>query len=259
MKLSFLQQADAKILVKSLLEVKIEFDQPGATPFHDVVRNGQIALVSLLLIYRADVNSRNKNQQTALHLANLRNQGKILELLLCNKAQINSKDNQGLTPLHYAATNGLFEHIKILVENGAAVNQTTDAGISPLFYLGYYFQPKQDKQLKERNRGIKYLVEHNANVDGRPIHKLPLLYYAAYHKQRALFFYLWDKSIAKDVIEVCRLPEFRQACDNIEAFKHESKHEREQGSLTRVLAKLNFFGEKQSSIAEIITSYIFQK
>jgi len=54
-----------------------------------------------LLSKGADVNSRDNDGRTPLHLAYLSGHVQVAELLLSKGADVNSKDNDGRTPIYY--------------------------------------------------------------------------------------------------------------------------------------------------------------
>jgi ankyrin repeat protein len=51
---------------------------------------------------------------------------------LAHGADVNARDNNGVTPLHIAAENGNCDLVSILIANGADVNVKDKAGESPL-------------------------------------------------------------------------------------------------------------------------------
>ena len=61
-------------------------------------------MAELLLANKAEVNARDNNGGTPLHLRRLNGHKDVAELLLANKADVNAKDNSDGTPLHEAAS-----------------------------------------------------------------------------------------------------------------------------------------------------------
>ena len=65
------------------------------------------------------VDYKNKDGQTALHYAALRNDSQMVKLLVDNQALIDSADSLGRTPLHFASQNDSIAAAKILIEHQA--------------------------------------------------------------------------------------------------------------------------------------------
>ena len=63
----------------------------------------------MLLRHGADVNARDKNWQTPLHVAAANNSVKCAEYLIPLLANVNISDRSGRTALHHAAFNGHIE------------------------------------------------------------------------------------------------------------------------------------------------------
>jgi ankyrin repeat protein len=70
---------------------------------HLAVAKDHKDIAELLLANKADVNARDNNGVTPLHLAAGRN---VAELLLANMAEVNARDNHGATPLYIASATG---------------------------------------------------------------------------------------------------------------------------------------------------------
>ena len=67
--------------------------------------------VETLLRHSADVNARDKNWQTPLHVAAANNAVKCAEYLIPLLANVNISDRSGRTALHHAAFNG---HVEVI-------------------------------------------------------------------------------------------------------------------------------------------------
>ena len=72
------------------------FEMP---PLTWAVTMGQIEAAELLLQHGADINGRNRDRNTALHLAVFLGRAEIAKLLIKNGADVNAKNNDGATPI----------------------------------------------------------------------------------------------------------------------------------------------------------------
>jgi ankyrin repeat protein len=89
----------------------------------------------LLDTYHVDVNVRNKNGGTPLHVAASQAQPEALEILLQHNALVDARAKNGATPLHFAAFKrkaGHLEAARILLKHNADVNARMDNGATPL-------------------------------------------------------------------------------------------------------------------------------
>jgi ankyrin repeat protein len=74
--------------------------------------------VELLLASKAEVNAKDGNHYTPLHLAAEEGHKDEVELLLASKAEVNAKDSKGETPLHLAAYIGRKDVADLLRQHG---------------------------------------------------------------------------------------------------------------------------------------------
>ena len=74
----------------------LHFEMP---PLTWAVTMGQIEAAELLLQHGADINGRNRDRNTALHLAVFLGRAEIAKLLIKNGADVNAKNNDGATPI----------------------------------------------------------------------------------------------------------------------------------------------------------------
>jgi ankyrin repeat protein len=72
----------------------------------------------------ADINIRNDNNNTVLHLAAESGSVDIMKLLLDKGMSVNLTNTDECTPLHISAQFGNLGATKFLVERGAALNYT---------------------------------------------------------------------------------------------------------------------------------------
>jgi len=127
-------------------------------------------IITMLLFYGANVNSKDNNGSTAMHQALERYYGKedlvkeIIIVLLAHGADVNLQDENGNTVLHDAvctydpgAGRKVLEIIKILLDHRADLNITNNAGNTPLTFAerGQFYDLKQflrsvDKKVEEK-------------------------------------------------------------------------------------------------------------
>ena len=74
----------------------LHFEMP---PLNWAVTMGQTAAAELLIQHGADVNGRNRDDNTALHLAMFLGRAETAELLLKSGADVNARNNDGATPI----------------------------------------------------------------------------------------------------------------------------------------------------------------
>jgi ankyrin repeat protein len=106
-------------------------------------------VADLLLANKAEVNAKNLNGTTPLHVAASMGHKEIAESLLAHKADVNARDKDGLTPLGVAVQCGeiwdsstvgpsqrlIWDFkgvVELLLTHGADVNATNNQGETPL-------------------------------------------------------------------------------------------------------------------------------
>ncbi|MDR1308136.1 MAG: ankyrin repeat domain-containing protein [Treponema sp.] len=140
-------------------------DSAGNTPLHIAVKNRvDVGIIETILNRHAAVNARNKEGNTALHIANMVNHesagtllisrgadifasnsngenplylafhlpGGIREWMLTQKT-LEARDGLGNTALHYAAQWKLAVHVPLLVRKGSKPEAANATGETPLF------------------------------------------------------------------------------------------------------------------------------
>lgn len=127
----------------------------------------------------ADVNKKDKNGNTPLHIAAKGGFITVIMLLIENGANVNERNNQGETPLHIISSNNspesfmnshtnekfyaekspvlIIETIMLLIENGALVNSKDNDGNTPLHIASKEALPEI----------AELLIKNNANVNER--------------------------------------------------------------------------------------------
>jgi len=126
--------------VKSLLDndpsLLYSKDEQGKTPLHWAAGREQLEIMKLLLdTYHVNVDVRNDNNGTPLHVSAAQAHPGAAKILIEHHAQIDARAGDNATPLCYAAIKGKAGHIevaRILIENGADVNARMNNGATPL-------------------------------------------------------------------------------------------------------------------------------
>ena len=84
--------------------------------------NGKLDCVKALIEAGADLNAKENDGWTALHLAACNGKLDCVKALIEAGADLNAKDNDGWTALHLAARYGKLDCVKALIEAGADLN-----------------------------------------------------------------------------------------------------------------------------------------
>jgi len=95
------------------------------------VKKGELSKVRDLIKRGANVNIKDKDGKTPLHIAVENNYEDIVKVLIQNNADVNIKDNNGNTPLHIAIMNGNEFIIKELLKAKADKNIKNNEGKTP--------------------------------------------------------------------------------------------------------------------------------
>ena len=113
---------------------------PATMSLWDAVGEGNIAQVKAHLYRKADINSKDVDGQTPLHVAARVDHVEMAKLLLAHGANVNEKDTQGKTPLFAAARKGSREMVELLVAHGADINARNNDGWTPLHLVACFAQ-----------------------------------------------------------------------------------------------------------------------
>ncbi|MCL4360852.1 ankyrin repeat domain-containing protein [Candidatus Dependentiae bacterium] len=103
-----------------------------------------------LIFYKADVNAENGIRTTPLHIATSRNDRDITKLLLAAKANVNVRNNVDATPLQISIKNQNAAIVEILIKAGADINAKDKFGRTPLDYAEVFAGDSIIKILKEK-------------------------------------------------------------------------------------------------------------
>ncbi|CAD8139697.1 unnamed protein product [Paramecium pentaurelia] len=107
---------NVRLLVNTNLKAK---NKEGNSAIHLASQNGHIECVKILIENGLLINFAGRNRMTALHFAAAYNHLELVEYLLDEGARINAKDKFGRTPLIMAARNGNLAILSKLLYYGA--------------------------------------------------------------------------------------------------------------------------------------------
>lgn len=100
----------------------------------DAAYENDLAAVQAFLAKGADIEARDRDGDTALHMAAIQASPAVIAALIAAGADPNALSTDGQTPLFHAAEHGNLPAVQALLVAGADVNARTKAGHTPLFY-----------------------------------------------------------------------------------------------------------------------------
>jgi ankyrin repeat protein len=131
------------------------------TPLHAAVHQEDLDLVVLLLERGADMESRDRHDQTALYVASSCGYAEVVRSLIDRGADLNVEcGNRGgwfkakWTPLHVASKNGWLEVAGLLLVHGTGVNHQDNWGKSALHIASRHASSNL----------VRLLLDHGANA-----------------------------------------------------------------------------------------------
>jgi len=159
------------VRVAHLLTTSIPVDSRGPggrTPLHFAVEKENLRIIHLLLAYHADVMTPDHQGQTVLHLSAIKGAVEVLEDLLLSSTltDIDIRNGDGQTPLHLAITHNHAPVIELLVEHESSPNATNQHGQTPL-HLAVSREDLHIATLLVRHGAIARLADPNGRT---PLH-----------------------------------------------------------------------------------------
>jgi hypothetical protein len=110
-----LVHGSSDIVKKKPYLANVKDDESGNSLLHMLAYSDREAQMSLLVSFNADINDRNRNNETPLHWAAVNGCIRAAALLINTGADVNIRDNSGSYPLHCAAENGHSEIVALLI------------------------------------------------------------------------------------------------------------------------------------------------
>ena len=158
-------------------------DKANDTPLHLAIRGNMSRLSGILLKHGADTNAENNESMTPLQILLERyytnDECNILDLtslLLDKGAEVNRRDKANDTLLHMAIRRNRFKIAETLIKRGADANAENDKGVTPLHMLSESQSPYNDED-KNLNL-VLLLLKNGAEVNKRDWAKNTPLYLA---------------------------------------------------------------------------------
>nr|Q25338.1 RecName: Full=Delta-latroinsectotoxin-Lt1a; Short=Delta-LIT-Lt1a; AltName: Full=Delta-latroinsectotoxin; Short=Delta-LIT; Flags: Precursor [Latrodectus tredecimguttatus]CAA63363.1 delta-latroinsectotoxin precursor [Latrodectus tredecimguttatus]prf//2211313A delta-latroinsectotoxin [Latrodectus tredecimguttatus] len=164
-----------KIALRFLLKnqsIDIELkDKNGFTPLHIAAEAGQAGFVKLLINHGADVNAKtSKTNLTPLHLATRSGFSKtVRNLLESPNIKVNEKEDDGFTPLHTAVMSTYMVVDALLNHPDIDKNAQSTSGLTP-FHLAI---------INESQEVAESLVESNADLNIQDVNHMAPIHFAA--------------------------------------------------------------------------------
>lgn len=127
----------------------------------------KIDMVETLIKLGTDVNYKDQNEESPLHIATAMGLKECTILLLSNGAKIEAASNTGWTPLFEAVMKGKYEIAKLLIEKGAKIDVIDNEGNTPLHSAAGW----------NRIDCAKLLIDKGANKDAlNKVGRSPIFY-----------------------------------------------------------------------------------
>ena len=138
-------------------------NENGETPLHIASHVNRVDIAKLLVLNGADINAKSAFGWTPLHSACIdsRLTASVAEFLILTGADIHARTADDATPLHAAARGGHSGTVKLLIEKGADVNARTKVGDTPLHWAAQRGKYDQEGTVKVLlSAGAEVLVKN---------------------------------------------------------------------------------------------------
>jgi len=153
-------QQMCEILLSAGANINLQTDF-GKTPLHTAIQEEQEGIIDFLISKKADVKAQNDAQVGVLHFGAATKDHKILEKLLkIKELNINERNGNGKTPLHIAAERNSLDHIKLLLSHSSGADPKIkdgwgrlpeECGKSTAYHLIHDHKPGQKYEIIDAN------------------------------------------------------------------------------------------------------------
>jgi len=167
-------------------------DRSNNTPLHHASLNGHHQCIELLLDRHADIHAFGCHASTPLHYTSSKGNHQCIELLLDRHADINARAYTNSTPLHYTSSKGNHQCIELLLDRHADVNALAYNNYTPLHLASKHGHPQC----------IELLLDHGADIHARDNSQLTPLHHASLNANRRSIEILLDRGADKSLIDV---------------------------------------------------------
>ena len=144
-------------------------DNHGDRAIHHAAFGDQPGAIQLLAQAGADLNARNKQRQTPLHIAVSMGHKMAVEILLQSGCHTSLQDVEGNTPLHDAISKKREDIMQLLLQQGADVTIANNNGFNSLHHAALRGNPQAVQVLLE-NLPRWWVVDEKKDDGYTPLH-----------------------------------------------------------------------------------------
>ncbi|CAD2098052.1 conserved Plasmodium protein, unknown function [Plasmodium vinckei lentum] len=151
------------VVILSKLQIPLgDYVQPphNRTAFWYSCRNGNLKIARIILKKGSNINHKDANGISPLHICVKYGHLNIAKFLIENNANINIMDNEGQSPIFYAIINKHYEIAKLLIENGANVQIKDNNNATVYDYADFMGRTKLSSYILYKSNE---LIVKNAN------------------------------------------------------------------------------------------------